>query len=507
MQQPFKPCPWLQALEPKHALTRRAPRWALVLGLLFGLAGCYDEFNVPTCSTLADCPEGATACHESGYCVLAESSQSDNNTGADTDAADGETSGEDALAAASLCDPVDPTADDCMDWTRDLSEQFLPGSIDTESAFGHERLLIAGESSLGGRLVALNPATGDVDWVYDKDEEALRCPMALEGAGVVTTNSSRVHGLSPTGEKLWTWDSLGSVVGCPAAWEDGTRVFVSVDRGKDGGALVLLEPNWLGEDAGVAVLMEAPLESAPTATPTLSELEGSGMDDPRIVHAPNATGYQIHHATSGDLIGGDELNGIPLHEVAASGNTSWSLAESSEDDGSKRRWLAQTTYIPGGSEGSADGVDKITLELDFTPTSGPILLGLGDSLRAALVSQAGSIHVMEFTAKEGPQGGLSWSIGDDLARPLITENGDILTLDRTNGELRAYSPGGDIAWSASLTEGLGLGAAGLNVIPQNVVVTRADGVVHAWRRLGLAGVAADAPWPRWRGDAASLGGR
>jgi outer membrane protein assembly factor BamB len=487
----------------------------ILLSLLLGVAGCFDEFNVPTCSTLADCPEGAIACHESGYCVLEVNAGDDianadaGDTGdadtGDADTGDADTGDEpDVEVHESACDPDDPEADHCMAWTRDLSEQFESATVDPETAYGHERILIAGKSTLGGRLVALNPADGALDWTYDKDEEALRCPMAIGSVGIVTTNSTRVHGMSPSGEKLWTWDSEASVVGCPAAWSDGQRVFVAVDRGKDGGFLVFLEPTWSGEAPGVAIVHEAPLASLPTASPTTSALEGTGMEDPRIVLAPTATGYQIHLASTGDLVGGDELEGSPLGEVAVSGNVSWAISQSSEDDGSKRHWLSQTTYVPGGSE-SADDVEKITAELDFTPTSGPVLLGAGEARRMALVSQSGSLHLMNLQQEESAQTGTFWPIGSELASPVITGDSDVVTLDQTEGEVRAYDAAGEITWSASLTDGLGLGSAAMNVIPQHLIVTTRDGGIHAWR-VNALGLSESSDWPRWRGNAASLGG-
>jgi len=405
-----------------------------------------------------------------------------------------------------------------MAFTRDLTEHFELGAVSPETAFGHGSLLIAGKSSLGGRLLAIDPASGNVGWVYDKGEDLLRCPIAIPSGGIVTSNTENVYGMSPTGEKLWSFDAEGIVVGCPAAWNDGQRLFVAVDRGDGEGVLLTLKPSWGPEDASITLQNTAPLNSPPVGSPTTTALEGIGMtvidgvtqslgQDPRIVITPTELGYEIHHGATGDPLGGDTLEGTPLHEVALSGNVSWGLAQKIETDGTKRHWMSQTTYIPGGAEeDSADEVTKLSIELGFTPTSGPILLGEGESLRMVLVSQSGSLHLMPFVPGEGVQNGTTWSIGTELTGVAITADEEILTLDQTDGELRAYVPSGELAWSASLTGGLGLGNAAMNVIPGHVIVTTQNGELLSWRVSNLEGLSTTAPWPQWRAGAAALGG-
>ena len=63
MKRRFEPFTTEQQGESPPVLRAIALQALLFLSLLLGVVGCYDEFNVPTCSTLADCPEGAVACH------------------------------------------------------------------------------------------------------------------------------------------------------------------------------------------------------------------------------------------------------------------------------------------------------------------------------------------------------------------------------------------------------------------------------------------------------------
>lgn len=96
-----------------------------------------------------------------------------------------------------------------------------------------------------GRLVALNPETGDIKWKYRDDFPMLGGAMTTAG-GLVFTGNQSGHALAlddATGEVLWKFQTGSAIRGQPITWKSDDRQYVAIPSGGGGiAAAIVGEP-------------------------------------------------------------------------------------------------------------------------------------------------------------------------------------------------------------------------------------------------------------------------
>ncbi len=105
-----------------------------------------------------------------------------------------------------------------------------------------DKVIIQFDTNKGGRLLALNSATGDISWdISRKSKISWSSPMLAEIDGklqIITTSSPTVAGYDfDTGAQIWALDCLSGEVGPSAAYADGL-VFAANEYA----ALVAIKP-------------------------------------------------------------------------------------------------------------------------------------------------------------------------------------------------------------------------------------------------------------------------
>ena len=101
-------------------------------------------------------------------------------------------------------------------WSHELSGAATGAPLLSEDG----SLLFVG--SLGNQMVALDTATGEVDWTYDTDQSVWGTLVIADGTLIFTDTGGNVYGvMAESGEALWRTQVSGEVVGGVSPIEDG----------------------------------------------------------------------------------------------------------------------------------------------------------------------------------------------------------------------------------------------------------------------------------------------
>lgn len=84
---------------------------------------------------------------------------------------------------------------------------------------------------LDGKLYALDPETGDIQWSFDADGMMIMGSASIDGNGIVYVGDTNgiLYAISPTGEEIWRFAAKSNIRSAPVIAPDGTLYLTSYD--------------------------------------------------------------------------------------------------------------------------------------------------------------------------------------------------------------------------------------------------------------------------------------
>ena len=116
-----------------------------------------------------------------------------------------------------------------IDRGRRVWKTALPNGVFSTPSIARDGTVYVG--CLDGKLYALNPLTGSIQWTFDADGMMIMGSAGIDGNGIVYVGDTNgiLYAISPNGEEIWRFAANSNIRSAPVIASDGTLYLTSFD--------------------------------------------------------------------------------------------------------------------------------------------------------------------------------------------------------------------------------------------------------------------------------------
>ena len=116
-----------------------------------------------------------------------------------------------------------------IDRGRRVWKTALPNGVFSTPSIARDGTVYVG--CLDGKLYALNPLTGSIQWTFDADGMMIMGSAGIDGNGIVYVGDTNgiLYAISPNGEEIWRFAANSNIRSAPVITSDGTLYLTSFD--------------------------------------------------------------------------------------------------------------------------------------------------------------------------------------------------------------------------------------------------------------------------------------